>query len=243
MRAAHSMAVCAAVSVVLVGCSDDQPTPSQTVDSLGAVVAAPTAITAPPITDSAALRALLLTRADLPPGFSPLADPTIDLGLPPAPDGPDKARTDPAQCSAVLEPLAAQRTGATADGAARFAGPDFTSIDVDAASYSIDAAADAFTRVQQTLRECASYSGTDADGVAVDYRIGALDQPTSGDASTAFRILTESDGITLTTDAVLTIVGSTVVQLTASGQEPIDPAVLTGLVARQVDRLRTPPQT
>lgn len=191
--------------------------------------------------DDAGLRAALLTVADLPVGFAALPDPVADLGLPPAAaaeSGPDRADTDPQACAAVLAPIARQAPGAVAAATARFAGPGFTSVDTDAAAYRDAGAAHAFTAVQQTLAGCTDYSGTDADGVAVQYLLGGLDQPTVGDASVAVRLETRSEGITVTSDAVLAVVGGTLVQVTATGTEPIDAGVLTGLARTAVDRLR-----
>ncbi|MFD1813023.1 sensor domain-containing protein [Rhodococcus gannanensis] len=201
-------------------------------------VAAPTATTASSL-DDAGLRSALLDVADLPVGFAPVADPVDDLGLPPAAETSesDRSSTDPAACADVLAPIADQSPGATARATSRFSGPDFTSIDTDAAAYP-DAAA-AFTAVQTTLTACSEYSGTDADGVDVTYRLGGLDQAPVGDASTAFRLTTTSEGFTMVSDTVIAVVGGVVVQVTATGQDPIDPAVLSDLARTAADNLRS----
>ncbi|MGW4481614.1 sensor domain-containing protein [Rhodococcus triatomae] len=201
-------------------------------------VAAPSA-TAASSFDDAGLQAALLDSTDLPVGFAPVPDPVDDLGLPPAAESSaaDRSSTDPEVCADVLAPIADQAHGATARATARFSGPDFTSIDTDAAAYP-DAAA-AFTAVQETLAVCGEYSGTDADGVDVTYRLGGLDQATVGDASTAFRLDTTSEGFTMVSDTVIAIVGGVVVQVTATGQDPVDPAVLGGLARTAAENLRS----
>lgn len=189
--------------------------------------------------DQAGLDAALLTAADLPAGFAALPDPVSDLGLPPASEDtePDRSSTDPQRCADVLAEIADQAEGTSARAVARFSGPDFTSIDTDAAVYP-DGAGAAFTAVQETLAGCARYSGTDADGYSVQYRLGGLDQPTAGDASVAVRLETTSEGFTMTSDAVIAVVGSALVQVVATGQEPVDPAVLTQLTRTAVDKLK-----
>ena len=223
-----------AVALAVAGCSSDSD--KSALPDIKPSVAAPSTPSAPPITDPAAIRAALLTAAELPPGFSQLVDLPTEAPAGPGADNPDKSSTDPARCAVVLSPISQQQTGSAANASARFGGPGYNSIDVDAASY-VDVAA-AFSRVQELIGQCTHYTGTDADGVAIDYRIGGTDLPTFGDASTAFRVLTESMGITLTTDVIDAVVGSTVVQLTATGRAPIDAGVLTGLATKQVDRLR-----
>ena len=223
-----------AVVLAVAGCSSDSDKPA--LPDVNPSVPAPATASAPPITDPTAIRTALLTAAELPPGFSQLVDLPTEAPAGPSADNTDKSSTDPARCAVVLSPISLQQSGSTANASARFGGPGYNSIDVDAASY-VDVAA-AFSRVQELIGQCTHYTGTDADGVAVDYRIGGTELPKVGDASTAFRVLTESMGITLTTDVVVAVVGSTVVQLTATGREPIDVGVLTGLATKQVDRLR-----
>jgi hypothetical protein len=223
-----------ALVLAVAGCSSDSGKPA--LPEAHPSVAAPSTASAPAITDPNAIRTALLTAAELPPGFSQLIDLPSEAPAGPSADSSDKSSTDPARCAVVLSPVSQQQTGSTANASARFGGPGYNSIDVDAASYADVGAA--FARVQELVGQCTHYTGTDADGVAVDYRIGGVELPTVGDASTAFRILTESMGITLTTDVVIAVVGSTVMQLTATGQAPIDAGVLTGLATNQVDRLR-----
>ncbi|GAA4480420.1 hypothetical protein GCM10023094_26910 [Rhodococcus olei] len=201
---------------------------------------APTPAGAPAVPDQTRLRAALLGVGDLPAGFASIPDPEQDLGLPATTESaqPDRASTDPKACAAVLAELADQVPGATARGVARFTGPAFTSIDTDAAAYPDAGAAFAFTTVQRTLAACDRYTGTDADGVAVQYRLGGLDQPTVGDASVAVRLQTTSDGVTMVSDAVIAVTGGVIVQVVASGQQPIDPAVLAGLARTAVEKQR-----
>ncbi|MQY25536.1 hypothetical protein [Nocardia aurantia] len=198
-----------------------------------AVTVAPPA--APGLTDSVALRAKLLTTADLPPGYTQLED------GPPAKDGPaqpDHSRTEPAACARVLAPVADQLPGASARGAVHYATPDFDSIDIDVASYPNGGAAQAFSVVQSLLRDCGSYDGTDADGTAVHYRLGGLAQPATGDASASFQVRTTSGGMTLYSVATVAVVGSSVVQLADTSPKAIDPAVLHDLVGKQASRLQ-----
>lgn len=233
-----------AMGGMIVACSSDKlDTPG--LAALGPIVTAPALAQGEPVLDPETLQAAILGTADLPVGFVPLADPTQDLGLLPAaePTEPARSRTTPPACAAVLSPIADVAPGSVAGALSRFGGPDFTSIDIDVASYPDLAAAQAFTRVQELFGQCLHFTGSDLDGVDIDYHIGGLDQAQVGDASVAFRVLTGSDGVTLTTDVVVAVVGSTVVQVAATGQLPIDSKVLTDIVKRQVDRLRAVPGT
>ncbi|GAB2556863.1 hypothetical protein [Nocardia heshunensis] len=178
------------------------------------------------------LRSLLLDAAALPAGFTALDDP------PPGNTGGAGAKTDPAQCSNVLAAIATQAPGAAAQAAAQFGGQNFASVDIDAASYPNGGAAQAFSTVQGLLQGCTKYSGKDADNTKVDFRLGGLNQPQDGDGSTAFQVRTTSDGLTLYTDVSITLVGSTVVQITLSDAKEPDPAQLTAMTAAQVRKLR-----
>ncbi|MFC7447066.1 sensor domain-containing protein [Rhodococcus daqingensis] len=236
---ARACAAALAALPLLAACSGSADEVQPTVAPLPAPVTAAAAGSGP-ITDPARLRAALLTPADLPTGFAPLADPVADLGLPPAPeyDAADRSSTDPQACAAVLREVADQAPGSAARAVARFGGPDFTSIDIDAASYPDGGAAAALARVQEAFDGCAEYRGTDADGFAVQYRLGGLGQPPVGDASTSVRLLTSSDGVTMTSDVIIAQVGSTLIQLVASGQEPIGADLLGRLAGTAVDRVR-----
>ncbi len=120
-----------------------------------------------------------------------------------------------------------------------FTGPDFTSIDQDSASYADGtAAAAAFEKLQTTLAGCAEYSGTDADGTTITYRVGGASDPNVGDASFAFRIITESGGFTLVADAIVAVVGTTLTQVSATAPSPIAPDVLHSMASAAADRLR-----
>lgn len=202
-------------------------------------VTAPPTPSGPPIIDSVALSAALLTATDLPAGFTPIADPGRHPAEPVGPDldKPDKSKTTPEQCAKVLSPVSDQQQGSTARAVSRFTGPEFSSIDIDAASYPAGAAG-AFASVQDLFGQCLSYSGTDADGITVDYKLSSIEQPTAGDASVAVRATTTSEGLTLTSDVVVAVVGSTIVQISTTGQRPLDPKVLTDVAAKQADRLR-----
>lgn len=242
------VAALSAAAVLLTGCGTSPGGAASGAESslapLPAPVAAPPNPGAAPITDEARLQAALLTTGQLPAGFAVLPDPVRDLGLPPLPEDAaagsetDRSSTDPQVCAGVLREVADQSPGATTRAASRFSGPDFASIDTDAASYAGDGAAQAFARLQATLASCAEYRGTDADGVAVQYRLGGLEQPSVGDASTAVRLVTTSEGFTMTSDVVVAVVGPTVVQVVATGQQPVEPEVLAGLAAAAVNRLR-----
>lgn len=237
MRYSVAAAVVLAIVPVVAGCGADEQGGATLPPVTTARVPAASA-TAPP--DEARLRAALLGVSDLPAGFAAVPDPERDLGLPPAPDAAASSRstTDPTACASVLAEVADQVPGASARAAARFAGPDFAGIDTDAAGYSGSGAVDAFGRIQQTLTGCGTYSGTDADGVPVTYRLGGLDQHAVGDASVAVRLVTTSEGVTMVSDAVIAVVGGVVVQVVASGQRPVDPTVVAGLARTAVDRLR-----
>ncbi|MBC2638533.1 MULTISPECIES: sensor domain-containing protein [unclassified Rhodococcus (in: high G+C Gram-positive bacteria)] len=248
MRRGSVAASCSLFAVLaLSACSSDGSGDAGATASLAplgpAVTAAPNAVGAP-FADRAALKAALLGVGDLPVGFTPVPDPEDDLGLPPASESADsdKSSTDPAKCGAVLSPVADQRTGATAAASGWFTGPDFATIDQDAASYGTGAdASQAFAAVQDALAGCTEYSGTDADGVQVQYRVGGREQQPAGDASLAFRLVTTSEGVSLVSDVVVVLVGSTVTQLVATGQEPIDAGVLNDLTSTAVTKLAPAP--
>ncbi|QSE78656.1 sensor domain-containing protein [Rhodococcus koreensis] len=213
-------------------------------EPLGPVVTAAQDAAGTSFADQAALKAALLDVGDLPVGFTPVPDPEDDLGLPPASESADsdKSSTDPADCGAVLSPVADQRAGAAASASGWFTGPGFATIDQDAASYATGAdASQAFAAVQERLPGCTQYSGTDADGVQVQYRIGGREQQPAGDASTAFRLVTTSEGVSLVSDVVVVVVGSTVTQLVATGQDPIDAGVMNDLTSTAVAKLAPAP--
>jgi hypothetical protein len=227
-------AVAVAVVLLAAGCGsrhDDSLPP------LGAAVT-PSPVTGAPLTDSAALQAKLLSVDDMPPGFTELDDASAGSpgGNSPAP--PDRSHTDPADCAKVLDPVNDQVSGSSAHGAVHYSSPDLDSIDIDAAGYPNGAAAQAFSAVQALLRRCSSYSGTDADGTPLSYRVGGLAEPRAGDASVSFQVRTTSQGLTLHSAATVALVGSTVVQIARAGQKPVDPQALRGITAAQVQRLQ-----
>jgi hypothetical protein len=216
-------------------CGSDNPLPD-----LGEPVTVTPPPAAAPIPDDAKLTAALLSAQQLPAGFGALADPS-ELGLPS--DAPaaqeDSSTTDPAECAAVLAPVAEVSTGSQSRALARFQGLDFTSIDIDAASYPHAELSGAFAHLQDLFAKCTEYSGKDAEDIEVSYRLGQLDFPPTGDASVAVRLLTESEGVTLTTDVVVMVIGTTIVQFTATGPEPIDKKVFNELVAKQAEQIRS----
>ncbi|GAA3189706.1 hypothetical protein GCM10020255_088070 [Rhodococcus baikonurensis] len=229
---------------VVTGCgSDDSPSADTTTHvsapqvGLAPFTAAPAAPLSGAPLDRDALQRAALTLSELPADFDVVPDPVDDLGLAPAPESSeaDKSRTDPAVCAQVLAPIATQAAGSVADLSDMFTGPDFTSIDQDSASYADGAAAAAaFEKLQTTLAGCAEYSGTDADGTTITYRVGGATNPNVGDASFAFRIITESGGFTLVADAIVAAVGATLTQVSATAPSPIAPMFCT--------RWRRPPQ-
>lgn len=222
------------------GTSAEEPT-TRAASAPSGVVAAPDPLLGSPITDSAVLQSAMISPAQLPNGYTVIPDPVRDLGLDPAPDydAPDRSGTDPARCASVVAPVSQQLTGSAATADVRYSGPEFSSIDEDAASYTGRGASDAFAAVQATFAECGSYTGTDADGVAVDY---TLESSTSaravGDASVSVRLRTESSGFTLVSDVVVAVVDSTVVQIVATAQDGFDDDTLTALANTAVDTVR-----
>lgn len=221
------------------GCSSDEP--SQTPAAAPTSVAAPDPLLGAPITDPGVLTAAMLGLGELPDGFSSIPDPVQDLGLDPAPDydSPDRSSTDPAACAAVLAPVSEQLGGAASSAVARFSGPNFSSIDEDAASYSGTGAADAFASVQQAWVGCTEFSGTDADGVVVDYALAGREQSQIGDASASVRLTTSSEGFTLISDVVVAVVDSTVVQIVVSDQSGLEPETVTAVAEAAADRIRS----
>lgn len=221
------------------GCSSAEP--SQATAPVPTAVAAPDPLLGGPITDSGVLTSSMLSLGDLPDGFSTIADPVRDLGLDPAPDydSPDKSSTDPAACAAVLAPVSDQLGGAASSAVVRFSGPNFSSIDEDAASYTGTEAAEAFESVQQAWAGCAEFSGTDADGVSVEYALAGREQPQIGDASSSIRLTTSSAGFTLISDVVVAVVDSTVVQIVVSDQGGLESETVTAVAQAAADRIRT----
>ncbi|MGK8524593.1 hypothetical protein ACRS6B_24965 [Nocardia asteroides] len=195
------------------------------------VSAAP--VTTAPETDSGRLGAQLLGESNLPSGFTALP-PRADAGTAPA----GASASNPPECAKVLTPLGGQYSGALAQASTQYAGPNFSSINIDAASYPPDALAGALSTVQETLRRCVRYSGADATDIPVDYRIGGLAQPAAGDAATAFQVRATSDGLALGSSVAIVQVGSTLAQIAVTAPESVDPGVLSALTAVQVRRLR-----
>ncbi|CCQ16192.1 putative uncharacterized protein [Rhodococcus sp. AW25M09] len=221
------------------GCSSDAP--SSTPAVVPTAVAAPDPLRGAAVTDDDVLGAAMLGPSELPNGFTSIPDPVRDLGLDPAPgyDSPDKSGTDPAECAAVLAPVSEQLDGAASTAVARFSGPDFSSIDEDAASYSGTGAADAFASVQQAWVGCTEFSGTDADGVGVEYELAGREQPQIGDASVSVRLTTSSEGFTLISDVVVAVVDSTVMQIVVSDRSGLEPETVTAVAEAAAERIRS----
>lgn len=224
----------ALVPLVVAGCGSQEPAPAGKADlpALGPVVAA-APVTAAPETDSARLRERLLGDTDLPADFTALP-PAAETGGGAAGGSP----TNPAECVKVLAPLGAQRSGALARASTHYAGPNFSSIDIDAASYPADTVGAAFSEVQEILRRCAHYASADGSDIPVDYRVGGLAQPPAGDASAPFQVRTTSDDLTLGSSVAIVQVGSTLAQVAVTAPESVDPGVLSALTAAQVRRLQ-----
>ncbi|MFG1798025.1 hypothetical protein [Nocardia sp. NPDC049149] len=222
-----------ATTVLLAACgSAESPAPpAPELPGFGPVIAAKP-VTGAPITDADRLQDRLLTSTNLPPDFTALparVDPPATAQAPP---------TDPAECAKVLTPLGAQRPGSLAKAVVQYTGPNFSSIDIDAASYPNDAVALAFSELQATVRGCAHYSGTDATDIKIDYRIGGLAAPAVGDAAAAFQVRTTSEGLTLQSSVAIVQVGSTLTQVAVTAPESVDIQVLNELAAAQVRRLQ-----
>ncbi|MFC8046938.1 hypothetical protein [Nocardia sp. NPDC057353] len=227
-------------ALVLAGCADDgepapaAPEPGAGLPSFGApATAAPVTGTGP--AGSAELLNRLLSGTDLPGSFTPLP-PRATGGA----AGTDA--TDPAGCVAVLTPIARQVPGARADAAVQYAGPDFSSIDIDAAAYPADGVAPALAAVQRTLRECVRYTDVPPPDAAGDppitYEVAPFDQPAAGDSSTAYQVLVRSDDLTLHSAVALVQVGDALAQIAVTAPESVQPEVLTALTTQQVRRLR-----
>ncbi|MFB7724249.1 hypothetical protein [Nocardia sp. NPDC056100] len=219
-------------AVALSACGSHDSAPA--LPTLGPVVQ-PTVPSNAPVPDVTGLRNGLLDATQLPSGYTSLGDPPTGSSTGAG------AGTNPVQCAKVLAPIAEQATNAATRAAAQYGGPDFESIDIDAAAYANGGAAQAFSSVQALLRACSSYSSTDPDGTKVEYQVGGLDQPTSGDASFAFRVHTTSQGLTLYSAVTVSLVGATVVQFSMSGAKEPDPQQLTALTTAQVNKLRGQP--
>ncbi|HLS76913.1 MAG TPA: hypothetical protein VK083_09010 [Nocardia sp.] len=233
-RTTACLAAAAATVTLLTGCgSDDDPPAAPPVEltALGPVV--PAAEVGEPFYDSADAMALrLLDEDDLPAGMVPAYDPADPDTRPASLPSP----TTPPGCGKVLMALGHQRPETLAWTGVAYDGPEFAAIDIDVAAYR--EVGPAFTAVQETLARCAEYFGEDSEGVRIDYRLGALDQPPAGDASTAFQLVMSSQGTTLVAQAALVQVGNTLVQISVTAPEASDPALLAQLTAAQVRALR-----
>ncbi|MEC3920045.1 hypothetical protein [Nocardia sp. CDC160] len=219
-----------ALALTVTACGNKDSAPP--LPSLGPTVTPKTPGTAAPALDQYTLRSDLLDVSQLPAGFTALDDP------PPGNTGGAGAKTDPAPCAKVLAEIGTQAPGAVAQVAAQFAGSNFASVDIDAASYANGGAAQAFSTAQGLLAGCTKYSGKDADNTKVDFRLGGLNQPQAGDGSTSFQVRTTSDGMTLYTDVTIVLVGSTVVQIAYSDSKEPDPQQLSAMTAAQVRKLQ-----
>jgi len=248
LAAAGVVLVCGVAACAVAGCGSSSDSAASSAGPalapVGPVVPAPDPPTGPPFVDSDRLYAALLDPTDLPAGFAEIPDPE-QLGMPASPEddtphdaAADRSSTTPAECADVLAPIGDQAPGSLAAAIVRYGGPGFSSVDADAASYSEAAVGHVFGAVQELLARCESYSGTDADGVAVQYRVGGLDLDGVGDASTAVQVVTTSEGFTLVSDVVIGVVGSTVFAVSATRDTPFDPAFVTELGRVQAERLR-----
>ncbi|MBF6588751.1 hypothetical protein IU414_28815 [Nocardia farcinica] len=229
-------ALAVAGALLVTGCGADTedaaaPPPAA---PLGTVVPAAPA-TGEPFTSPDALALRLLADTELPAGMTAAYDPSTDA---PGQQAGVPAPTTPPGCGKVLMELGHQRPEALAWTAVAYNGPDFASIDIDAASYRPEAVGPAFTAVQETLRGCTEYFGEDADDARIDYRLGALAQPPAGDAATAFELRMTSEGLTLVAHVALVQVGTTLAQISVTAPESSDPALLAELTAAQVRKLR-----
>ncbi|MVU82122.1 hypothetical protein GPX89_33400 [Nocardia sp. ET3-3] len=219
-----------ALALTVTACGNKDSAPPM--PSLGPAVKPSTPAGNAPVPDQYTLRSDLIDATALPTGFTAMDDP------PPGSSGGAGAKTDPAPCANILASIATQAPGAAAQAAAQFAGNNFASIDIDAASYANGGAAQAFSTVQSLLPGCTKYSGKDADNTKVEFRLGGLNQPQAGDGSTAFQVRTTSDGLTLYTDVSIVLVGNTVVQIALSDSKEPDPQQLSAMTAAQVRKLQ-----
>ncbi|SNT22042.1 hypothetical protein [Rhodococcoides kyotonense] len=242
MRRVRLGAVVGACAVICAACGNSADEPATTSAApIPAAVAAPDPLAGPAITDSTVLQSAMIPLESLPPGYTVIPDPVRDLGLDPAPgyDDPDRSGTDPQRCADVLAPISQQFADAAASAEVRYSGPDFSSIDEDAASYTGRGAADAFAAVQAAFADCGSFTGTDADGIDISYTLEGRDgDVTAGDASVTARLKIESGGFTLVSDVVVAVVDSTVVQVVATDQDGVDDATLSALAQAAVDGIR-----
>ncbi|WP_067865013.1 hypothetical protein [Nocardia shimofusensis] len=230
---AYAATVTAVALLTACGSSEDTDSDADRVElgALGAIVPAAPA-TVPPFTDADTLALRLLGEDDLPAGMVAVYDPADESTRPASVPAP----TTPAGCGKVLMALGYQRPEALTWTAVAYEGPEFAGIDIDAASYA--EVGPAFTAVQETLHNCTEYFGEDGENTRIDYRLGALDQPQAGDASTSFQLRMTSEGATLVAQATLVQVGATLVQISVTAPEASDPALLAQLTAAQVRALR-----
>lgn len=194
------------------------------------------------------LTAALLPAEALPPGFSQDEDDpagTAELGDgagSPNATAPSQVGTStPPECGRLLDPVAGLVPGVAAQAERSFTGADaFTSVTQDAASYPPGGATAALGAFRAAAAQCATFTGTDADGVRSDYTVGGLPEVAgAGDASSVLRLVGTSEGVQAVFDVVVAVTGSAVVQVIASGLNPLDATALTATAGAAVDRLRT----
>ncbi|WP_168436163.1 sensor domain-containing protein [Nocardia vermiculata] len=227
-RVTRAAAVLAGLALGVSACGgNDDSLPAPTTD-----VSVPP-ITAGAVVDSDVLRGQLLGPRDVPLGFTQLEDASPGNG----PTPQDRSRTDPAECAKVLAPVGDLYGTPAGRGAVHYSSPSFAGIDIDIASYTDGGAAHAFAAAQDLLRDCRHYSGTDADGTAIEYELGGLDQPPAGAASTSFQVRTTSAGMSLYSAATIAVVGSSVVQIAETSPAQVSPDALRDLTAKQIRRL------
>lgn len=244
------------VGLALTGCSSDSgepgtaPAASETVEAPASPEPEATPTVAPALTQ-AEVDALLLTAAEAPAGWTPLAASgnsedtfagTMANGVGADPFGStedDGSTYDPAACAGIMNDLGepSDGIGAGTTGVAMFSSPDTNQILVQLVQ-SAEGAEQGYLAVPASydaaLGQCAAFTSTDTDGVVSQTTLTGLDLPAVGDAVGGARTVTSAStgGMTfsMSTDTASISSGSTLVTVVVIGFGGLDETVVATAV-------------
>lgn len=242
----------AAVTIALLlttGCSS-RP---EKADTVGGPVATSSATASPaqedaPVVQAVALTqeqidAALLTQEDMPAGWTAMP---VDGDTDPedaAEDDAGPSTFDPPACEDVAsgfgdtdetrEPVATGKVG--------FGSEELTFLSQDISTWDSGLRSKRLDDLVEALSACPQWTETTADGTSTTSTITALDLPNHGDRTLAVRMATtagsEAFSMTFTLDLVVVASGSTSITVLAGGLAPVDPAVLSQVVATAVQKV------
>jgi hypothetical protein len=175
---------------------------------------------------AAALRAALLSAADVPDGFTPTPAPPVE-----------KHGGDPARCVRVLDDLevSSASTDDVAEARVVFATPGaFAMIQEVIRRYPAGRAAAVLSATADTLAGCPEFTVSYADGSVLT---GTVRVVTSSEDRLAGVVTVRATGFTLSENLMVRRVGDILVVLGHTGPEPSDLARTSALMERALDRL------